>query len=129
MFENQFVFQDATKNQALLHNNRQAYYQTLIDRSIRLNSARVFYMQSNFPQNTLNTQQELIAFCELFKNTDTLLYDAFNKKLVDGDFLIEGTPEWTYRQQYVQAFQDFLWPSTEETVIRQAEEAELEKFL
>ena len=129
MFENQFVFQDATKNQALLNNNRQAYYRTLIDRSIRLNSARVFYMQSNFPQNPLNTQQELIAFCEKFKNIDALLYDKFNKKLIDGDFLIEGTPEWSYRQQYDQAFQNFFWPNAEEITIRQAEETELEKFL
>lgn len=129
MFDNQFIFSDVAKDQLLLNTNRQIYYQTLLDRFKRLVSARASYMDTNFPEKPLQSRQELISACKLLKNSNSPLFSEYNQKLINGQFALEGTKEWQYKEQYNQAFHAFVWPNEQEIAVRKTEEAALEKLL
>lgn len=127
----------------LLTKNPELHLNLLNERKIRIDNAFNRVTKNAYlikPLPTLEALQEKAAITikEYYKKGNLLNYNKLvddmvaeaNRKIANQEYCMVGTEEWTYRENYFKAWEDFnnTWPDAEELAIRE-QEKELYKHL
>lgn len=127
------LLNDTTKNNQLYSSNYTDYCRILKSRITRRNNGYSNYinsMYSVYPKPTLLDHQNIknkleIKYNEKPSNQLFLKIQEIQTKIDNQDYCVEGTPEWTTRQEFLAYAANFQWPDATELAIRQQEEADL----
>ena len=127
----------------LLTKNPELHLNLLNERKIRIDNVFNRVTKNAYlikPLPTLEALQEKAAVTikEYYKKGNLLNYNKLvddmvaeaNRKIANQEYCMVGTEEWTYRENYFKAWEDFnnTWPDAEELAIRE-QENELYKHL
>lgn len=129
----QKLLNDDVKDLELYSKHKAKYLEVRKNRRIRRNTAYENYVNNAYPilpKGTLadlqRIKQNLISANEInFSNQKLEKILEIQTKIDNQDYSVEGTLEWTSRQEYLVHTANFVWPDANELVIRQQEEAEL----
>ena len=132
---NEFIIDAETDNTLFITHNS-AFMDVVHARLKRKADSLSEYMSGkNSPLPTLEELQENLNFYTEMQNNPSCSQD-FNSliqetqnKIDNNEYCIEGSEEMAYRQEYF-AFRDqFMWPTSEESVLREQETAMLKSLL
>lgn len=129
------IFTDPVIDEKARTQRPKQYIQIFINRSTRYKLAFANHMfgYTNMPRPTLMELQAKAEFYTEILNNDpnntniqNKLNDV-NKKIADQDYVVEGTPDYTYFLNYTNKLKEFktIYPDANESSIRQDEEQKL----
>ena len=129
----QKLLNDDVKDLELYSNHRKKYLETRTNRRIRRNTNYESYINSSYPvlpkvtlSDLQRIKQNLISSNEINSSNQKIeKIQEIQAKIDNQDYCVEGTTEWTTRQQFLSYAANFQWPDANELTIRQQEEAEL----
>lgn len=132
---NNYLINEKT-DEELIRNHNNFYYNVHNGRNNRYSAAYKNYIESaNFnviPKTLSELQDRLNRLTNLHLNGNyyssvdiEAKIQEIQSKIDNNDYCVEGTPEWTTRQEFLAYAANFQWPNANELLIRQQEEAEL----
>lgn len=123
-------------DQLLIKNYNSNYYSIYNNRNNRYTTAYKNYIDSSENKSVTRTLSELQTQLSRLSNLHTngnyysridieSKIQEIQSKIDNNHYCVEGTPEWTTRQDFLAYSASFVWPDANELAIRQQEETEL----
>ena len=111
----------------------QKFMEVIENRNFRQNQAVMAWLQPSYTEKPKSLLPELQTRLEKYEanyqrtKAETWLdrKNMVQAKIDNHEYITEDSTEWAYRQDLENHISNFVWPSAEETIIREQEKQEL----